>query len=188
MANTEGTSNIVALILGLELLDRLLETPKDERVDVGKTYDGLLKKGEKALKNARRGLYPNAPTKPEEKIPHSLPLDDYAGSYWNKGYRNISLALANTSSIYNPHSLIQLEQVLHADVLDKTVKHKLEIEHVNAEHFIAWMHPPNEGEGLLVYNAFKAEFGIGGDGKVAEMGLRYDGMMGENKIWFSKFE
>jgi CubicO group peptidase (beta-lactamase class C family) len=190
MANTGLTSNLVGAILATELLDRVFDVPADKRQDVASALDGLLRKKLSSLKNATRELYPNAPTKSKDKILHSLPLSDYAGNYWNPGYGSMTLQLANTSDIHNPFSLIKSEQVLHVDVVNKTSKHEMEIEHVNAEHFIAWMHPQykSDNEDALFLDANKAEFRVGADGRAEEVGLRYEAEMGEDKIWYRRTE
>ena len=114
-------------------------------------------------------------------MPHSLPLAEYAGTYRNRGYGALRLALVDTKDVFNPHGVIEAEKVLHADVDNKTWCHELDLEHINGEHFVSWLHR-SDTDTWAFFNAFKAEFRIGSDGKVTRLGLQYEPAMGENKI------
>jgi CubicO group peptidase (beta-lactamase class C family) len=181
MSNTEDTSNLVELILTANLLDRLAGVPPANRTNYGELFKTLLQEREDKLRNAVSELYPDVSKK---KILPSIPLEEYAGTYFDPGYGTLKLHLVNTSSINNPQSLIKSDQVLHIDVFNKTWQHQLEIEHVTGEHFVAWIHSPKKGQSLF-FDAKAAEFRIGSNGRPTWLGVKYESLL-EDKIWFKR--
>ena len=57
------------------------------------------------------------------------------------------------------------------------------MQHVSSEHFIAHIH---SGNGLVIKKRAKAEFRIGTDGKVDEVGIAMEEGMPDHKFWFKK--
>lgn len=181
MANSEETSNIIALILGFDILDNILKTPQDELVDFVGVFDGNLRHESEKLKpdNARKRIYPDAPPK-DEALPLPLPIESYAGSYWNEGYRNLTVYVDDP-----PNEKVRK---LRVDVLDKTWKHTITFEHISGDYFVGWMHTPGRyaESGYLFTDARAAEFQIGSDGKVRKLGFDYEPSMKGQKIWFTR--
>lgn len=182
MANTELSSNIIEQILAVDLFDSLAGVPKKRRTNYAEIFKLLLLKKELRLRNSIQTLYPDLP---KERIPPTLPLESYIGKYYDPGYGTLELKLVNVSSINNPDDMIKSDQVLHVEVRNRSWEHDVEIEHVNGEHFVVWIHSPLKGQ-ILFTNATSGEFRIGSNGKVSMFGVVYDPQMGENKIWFRK--
>jgi CubicO group peptidase (beta-lactamase class C family) len=182
MANTEQTSNMIEDILALYLLDDLAGIPKEDRTDYSDLYKLQLLQREIILQNAVHILYPDVP---KRRLPPTVSLESHAGTYYDEGYGTLELKLVNVSSIYNPHGFIKSDQVLHVEVRNKSWKHDLEIEHVTGEQFVIWIHSPNKGQDLFS-DATLGEFIVGSNGEVSTLGIRYDSLMGKNRIWFRK--
>ena len=122
-------------------------------------------------------LYPKIPTPP---IKHALPLSDYRGTYVHPGYQSL------TFNLELPPWHIQGEatdKVLIANVTERTWPFSIELQHVSSEHFIAHLHA---GKGLVIKKRVKAEFRIGVDGKVDELGIAMEEGMPDHKFWFKK--
>jgi hypothetical protein len=69
---------------------------------------------------------------------------------------------------------------------DRPWPQALDFEHVNAEHFLVRYHPINNATDFdAATEARKAEFRIGEDGKVKEIGLEFEDTLDE-MIWFGK--
>lgn len=61
----------------------------------------------------------------------------------------------------------------------------MDFEHVSGENFVAWVDSLNAPHGIFK-NAFPAEFRLASDGTVAELGIRMEEAMREEKIWFKR--
>ena len=183
MGNSDETSNLVCSLVAMEWLQRLHAVPADERLDLRAAVDAMLAARELSLRNAVPALYPTLPAK---RIPPSLPLAEYAGTFRNVGYGELDFALAATRDLEHLQGVVHAEHVLHADVANRTWRHALELEHVGGEHFVCWIHRADQ-DTFASFNVFKAEFRVGADGRVAQLGLRYDpNMEPEDKVWFDK--
>ncbi|KAL8735330.1 MAG: hypothetical protein Q9166_000875 [cf. Caloplaca sp. 2 TL-2023] len=184
MGNTAGSSNIVENILFFRLLDDHMNVPKKDRGDIAAVFKQLLIQPQiEKIKDPIKFLYPKAPTG-KDAVPLSKPLKNYAGTYWNEGYRDITITLAQyeTESSYHLHS-----------AFNRTWPFVLDFEHVSGEYFIAkgYMSSPlgevDKSDPLNVI-FIKAEFRLGEDGEVAEVGAALEPEMKEEKIWFKRVE
>ena len=195
MGNTAATSNFVQQILMSQLIDDLLSIPQSERYNWTAYIQTSLDQLNHKLHHAEETLYPDAP-KGERALPLSLPLGSYTGLYNNPGYRNFTLTLINKNQTYSPPDLSdhRTEQLLHADVWDRTWPQVINFHHVSGEYFLAhtrFTALANTSEELTDYvspgdSMAPAEFRIGADGRVREMGIRIEQSMGEQKVWFRK--
>ncbi len=195
MGNTAGTSNFVQQILAFQLLDDLLSTPENERFNWTALFEKVLEQQDYNLRHAEERLYPDSP-KGEDALPLSLPLRSYTGLYSNPGYRNITLTLLLKNETFSACSLSSANSkyLLHADILDRTWPQILNLHHVSGEYFLGhtrFAALANTSEASADYvtggdNMLPAEFRIGADGKVAELGMAIEREMGKEKIWFRK--
>lgn len=119
--------------------------------------------------NATQLYYPHIPSPP---LPLSLPLDRYAGTYFNAGYKNMTLAVRDGQ--------------LHCDRMDGAWQFVLDLEHVTGEHFLARIDSAT-APGLVLKEATAVEFVLGADGVVRRFGIAADSEMGrEGRIWFDR--
>ena len=181
MANTLSTSNMVQQILLYALMDDLLETPSEERIDWKGIYDSTMAKQIEGQKKARENLYPNAP---KEALPLSLPLEDYIGAYTSTGYGTFNVTLVS------PHKDLPYQNLpdkaLHIDVLDRFLPFVVDFEHVSGEFLIAYGSLPKTDGSRALMVVTKAEFRLNQAGKVALMGIVIEPQMGEDMIWFQR--
>ncbi|KAL8797080.1 MAG: hypothetical protein Q9182_007261 [Xanthomendoza sp. 2 TL-2023] len=183
MGNTAATSNIVENILFHRLLDDYLDVPAKNRGDVATVIKNLLiKPRAEQLQDPIKALYPTAPTG-KDAIPLSRPLNDYTGTYYNKGYRNITITL-------DPHTPEHQQHHLRS-TFNHTWPIVLDFQHVSGEYFVATgqMSPPSgeiDPTDPLEVQPFKAEFRVGEDGQVAEFGATFEAQTGGRKIWFGR--
>lgn len=195
MGNTAVTSNFVQQILIFELIDDLLSTPKSERYNWTAMFEKAVEQQDYNLRHAEERLYPDAPKK-KDALALSLPLESYTGLYSHPGYRNITLTLVNKNETfsYSSSSVSHSKELLHADVLDRILPQIINLHHISGEYFLGharFAALTNTSEESTDYvsawdNMLPAEFRIGSNGKVVEMGLSIVPQMGKEKIWFRK--
>ena len=80
MANG-GAGGAIQILL-IKLMDDMLKTPEQERFDWAHVIERRDSQNLETLRNARNILFPSAP-KGEDSIPLSLPLESYAGVWFN---------------------------------------------------------------------------------------------------------
>ena len=97
------------------------------------------------------------------RIPCTLPLEAYAGTYYHAGYRSLTFKVGDHKDTCTTDPI----QVLIADSQhDRTWPHTIRLEHVSSEHWIAYLKVAEWDESVT-----KAEFRIGEDGNVSELGI-----------------
>ena len=177
MTNVDHDASMLAQQATFELMYRFLKTPMGDRVDWINETEAYFRRKKQAVEGARSQLFPMAPTKgSKDIISPALLLEKYAGRYFHKGYGEVGLKFSELEAGKG--------KSLYADVVNKTLPHRLTMEHVNGEHFLVWM----KGLGNIsdVDNQpMRGEFRIGSDGRVVEMGIGYEPAMEEEKVWFS---
>ena len=134
---------------------------------------------ERTRRDGPEKLYPNIPTPP---IKHSLALKDYTGTYSDPGYQKLTFHL-ELPSWHIPGEATA--KVLTATATQRTWPYSIEMQHATSEHFVAHF---RSGNGVVIKRLAKAEFRIGADGKVSEVGIGIEEGMPEHKIWFKKIE
>jgi len=146
------------------LIDDLLNIPEEKRFDwdkQGEEYD------EESGCKTKEELYPKLP---DTRIPLTLPLVLYAGSYKNDGYGILVVDCKDGK--------------LAIDATDRTWRFTLSLEHVSGEFFIAnLLDIDTFGKG-----AFKAQFRIGAEGSVGQFGVAFMEEMESEMIWFQRIE
>ena len=178
MSNSDQSGSSCIDNLFIRLLDDFLAVPQNERKDLipeQKQFDGIML--DRYL-NARSQLYPDVP---KPTLPHALPLESYAGTYENPGYQTISLVVKKPSSRLPVAN--STKSVLHGE-LDRLVAVVLDLEHVSGEYFVAYVETRVPSEVALL--AWKAEFRIGADGTVQELGVQGPMLAGDEPVWFRK--
>jgi hypothetical protein len=122
--------------------------------------------------NAINHFYPSLPS---PRLPTTIPLSAYAGTYTHPGYQSLTIT-------FNPKT-----KVMHADrsFITWSEPH-LAFSHVSGDYFI--IHSEHEGDlGAFAPNVYPAEFVIGVDGKPRKVGVGYEEEMGkEGRIWFER--
>ncbi|UNI15924.1 hypothetical protein JDV02_002408 [Purpureocillium takamizusanense] len=182
LANSDLGGALANEAIIMRMINDFLQVPASERQDVMPLLDRKLDGMVQEYLSVRKTLYPDIPKRP---LPLALPLSEYAGSYYNPGYRHIEF------KVVKPRKGVPVAdgtvQVLHADVrrlLDIT----LDLEHVSGEYFIAWT--DTETSNILIKSGLRAEFVIGGDGKVAKCGIHLDPISRSDDekmmVWFSR--
>ena len=189
MANTFEGGSVVNEILAFGLLDDMLGIPASERYDWGKRAEEVLANASFVLNHAREIVYPEAPRSP---VPHALPLQEYAGFYSHAAYPSLNLTLnsayADAESDWNSTAMpyLQTRSYHHFDSM------YFSLEHVSGEYFLAHIRrhmdeTPQPGNyDPWMDKVVKAEFRLGVDGRVKEMGIEIDPQLGEIKIWWQK--
>ncbi|MCJ1392985.1 hypothetical protein MMC18_005857 [Xylographa bjoerkii] len=171
--NTSATSNCVAQALIMHLVDELLELPAEKRFEGTEKSSDLLKNHTPDPSKTQKDLYPNAPNPGKAR---ALPVEGYAGKYYNPGYRSITFGVQEQRN----KETGETSQVLFADLQDRTWPFTITMEHVTGEFWIATA--KSRFEPVMQ----KAEFRIGEDGKVSELGIAMESGMPDTLIWFKK--
>ncbi|KAJ5344446.1 hypothetical protein N7452_002450 [Penicillium brevicompactum] len=118
------------------------------------------------MEEAIERLYPCLPS---PTIPHSLPVQQYAGRYVHAAYGSITL---DTQNGY-----------LCANLLDRVTPAFITLGHASGEFFVAHYYQPKTVGSLSAY--YCAEFLIGANGVPTAMGLDIEPALKE-KIWFER--
>ncbi|KAL9126557.1 MAG: hypothetical protein Q9217_004418 [Psora testacea] len=191
MGNTAATSNIAARILTCDLLDDFLGTPQEERFDWGAALGKQIQEQQELLRDPIGLIYPTTP-RGKNKVPLALPLKEYAGYYIHPAYPNFNLTLATKTRIPADYATYERSKDVLLNELYLAGDYIVELEHVSGEYFIAYGGGAEsfnrETSEFLPgqWNVSKAEFRLGPDGKVKEMGLLIEMEMGNEKIWFRR--
>ncbi|KAJ5661098.1 beta-lactamase/transpeptidase-like protein [Penicillium longicatenatum] len=165
LANTSQTSNCAAQLLAFHLLDERLGVPGPQRFDWDQKNWSLIQQEKKRV--ADKINY-----RPSIILPLTLPLKEYAGTYFNPGYQDITVYL-------------DCEGILHADRKNMTWPEKITFQHVSGEHFLM-VSAHNEDFGAFCPEVYDAEFRLSVQGKPWTLGIAWERAMGGEKIWFEK--
>lgn len=123
----------------------------------------------KDYENTRKEAYPSIPNPP---LPTTLPLTEYAGTYFNPAYNNITLELKDGA--------------LYANRQDAVLKLDFRFEHISGDYFMTYADSP-EAPGIEFKVAAPAEFKVGPDGVSKAFGLAAEPEMGpQGRIWFER--
>lgn len=178
MTNGDLMGMAAVEIVFYRLMDDFLGAPEEDKIDLGKTWEGILTMKKDNYVEARKKNFPDVPSPAQ---PHSLPLEEYAGVYSHPGYRTLTFSVAKPESDL-PVSK-STAKVLHALKTQSSWDVVFDLEHVSGEHFICYIN--TLARSPMLQEASKAEFDIGGDGKVTRLGIQIESGLKE-KIWFEK--
>jgi hypothetical protein len=144
------------------MIDDLLGVEEGKRFD----WDGYWQKdADEPECKTKEELYPDLP---ETRIPLTLPMEKYAGEYRDEGYGTLVIHCEDGK--------------LQVDARDRTWRFKLEFEHVSGEFFIVEMLDVD----TMSRETLRAQFRIGADGGVSELGIAFVEELGDEKIWFQR--
>lgn len=192
MANSGENGANVHQILSYKLLDDLLGTPRSERYPWTAVSERDLQRATEALKNPSKHLYPDAPLG-DEAMPLALPLSHYAGAYTHPAYPKLTLV---TKPILDPSLGItgaKPKEMLHMDFHRFLWPMSIRFTHVSGEYFVVYIRSDEETRLPDDYEPardfiLKAEFRLGENGRVKELGLLLEPEMGDDMIWYTKVE
>ncbi|TVY83976.1 Protein flp [Lachnellula suecica] len=159
--NTETAYTAHKKICG-ELIDDLLNIPAENRFDWN---EHLAKEMDEPECKTVEEIYPDLP---EKKLPLTLSLDAYTGTYEHEGYGRFVVELKDDKLVI--------------DAMDRTWRSILTFVHVSGEFFVVEMLDWATKE----IDRFKAEFQIGADGQAAKMGIALIDDIDDELIWFQK--
>lgn len=89
--------------------------------------------------------------------------------------------------------MLSPKEVLHIDWYRLFEPISIDFTHISGEYFVIYTRADEDSRQADDYDptrdaVSKAEFRLGQDGKVKELGLALDGEMGDEKVWFTKTE
>lgn len=127
-------------------------------------------------------------------MPPTLPLEKYAGTYHNAGYRSFTFELVQPEAkTEEKGDSSQDKPFLLAKAFDRTWKHLQQLYHVSGEYWVGYaLSGEKEEKGQRVED-FHAAFRISPAGTVQALGLEIEkGLTGERwedkLIWFDRVE
>ncbi|KAE8450774.1 hypothetical protein EG329_005687 [Mollisiaceae sp. DMI_Dod_QoI] len=171
-ANTAGTSNFVEQMLAFQLIDDKLGVPMEDRFDWNKQSQATVSRGQYHALHAKSIFFP---TLPSPVLPPTLSLASYAGTYYHPGYQNLTIFFDSST------------KGLRAERSGSTNLESMSFEHVSGEYFLITANVVGDLNALFP-QIYPAEFRIGADGKVGQVGIRWEEEMGEEKIWLRRVD
>ncbi|TAQ83561.1 hypothetical protein B7494_g8115 [Chlorociboria aeruginascens] len=162
-SNTMGACEVQEKICW-GLIEEVLDVEVEKRFD---WYEFHKKEEEdrKKEEKTRESIFPSLPDVP---IPLALELEAYEGDYMHEGYGILIVEYKNGR--------------LEVDARDREYPMNLSLEHVSGEFFLVDLFAVEEGE----HEFLKAQFRIGEDGRVKELGVAFEEALGEELIWFER--
>ncbi|PWY88225.1 beta-lactamase/transpeptidase-like protein [Aspergillus heteromorphus CBS 117.55] len=171
MGNSQD-ARIVQLELYLTLIDNLL----------GRTGAGVEDERTAHIRKLTERWTPRVETLPavidrlfptlnlHTKLPHSLTLDSYTGTYTHPAYGTLVLEIRHGG--------------LFSDLTDRVIPRFMRFEHVSGEFFVVkYFNPEAEDAGP---EFIKVEFYVDGGGVVGRVGLDMEPALGGEKTWFAR--
>ncbi|KAL6808146.1 beta-lactamase/transpeptidase-like protein [Trichoderma camerunense] len=167
MGNTRGSSHCVQTALYMGMLDDILGTPEDERVDWNIKLQERLSQRRSDIARSPETLYPSLPCR---GCSPPLPYQSYAGDYFHAGYGDLVLECRGDS--------------LFASRLSQEIPIVIRMVHVCKESWLATLMTLNEDprDHLIV----RASFKVDADDEVTQVGLDLEPALNGNMIWFSQ--
>lgn len=186
MGNSECTSNYAGSVLLYRIMDDILGIPEGERFDWFECYDQMWEQARERRDPvaAKKKIYADAPDA-KDALPTTLPLEEYAGEYWHDGYRDLTVKFTDAAESSSEDG--KSSKMLQIDVpKDRVWVYSIHFEHISGNYFLAHQNCPKRVSESFLNNFLAAEFRIGVDGRVAEMGIAFDDALNGEKIWFKK--
>ncbi|KND87177.1 D-aminopeptidase [Tolypocladium ophioglossoides CBS 100239] len=178
-ANTAVSSNAAEEALVLKLVDEKLGIKEEDRIDPEKKFHDAIDKLTKDLDNALDNTYPN---RPETPVAPTTSIDKLAGTYYDPGYKNITLRVKS-------HAKDSTKQVLTGFRENDTWPISFDLHHVSGDWWIMYLETP-QNPTIYFRRYAQAEFKIGVDGAPAALQVQFDQSKAEgqnsNKVLFNK--
>jgi hypothetical protein len=154
----------------MTLIDDLLEIPTSTRLDWNEIHKGEFKKGKDESKE-EDAKEDESDEENEHSEAEDLSLDEYAGIYYNKGYHTLRLRLR--------------DDVLTADMTDRSFPFHLDVRRKNGNHFVCRLRDDLDMEETPV----KVRFQLDESNKqVLRIGVNLESAMDGGLIWFERVE
>lgn len=171
LGNVAGISYGAVKKLAFHLIDEKLGVPIEKRFDWDKYCMKTLRDLRDKNRNAVNYFYPALPS---PRLPATLPISSYVGTYSHPAYR--------TLKIYFDTS----KKILRADRKFTTWPEELTFEHVSGYYFL--MSSVQDADfGSLAPTIRPAEFVVGPNGQPSKIGVGYEEEMGRDaRIWFER--
>jgi hypothetical protein len=161
-ANAENGSDSAIERIGGALLEELLEVSERKKTDWRQWEKDQTQNDEE------EDIWPDLTSALDAKVPLAQPIDNFGGTYFNKGYKRLIVECK--------------EGRLIADATDRTWRFMLSFEHVSGERFVAEMYDIDTK--LRVKKA--AEFKLGTDSRVTSLGIAFEKELKGKMIWFDR--
>jgi hypothetical protein len=121
---------------------------------------------DKVEKEHDKGVEILFPDRPEKPLPSPVPIKDLEGTYYDEGYKSLTLRV-------EPNPNKEDEEILVSETFNSTWQFRLEFHHVTGNWWIVYMQ-----QGLSKTMGFyqeweKAEFKIGPDGKPSALVIEW---------------
>lgn len=123
------------------------------------------------IETALERFYPCIPFPP---LPTTIPVPNFAGSYWHPAYRRMTIFWD------------EKQEKLFADRRDSTNACWLTFTHVSGNYFLVDISPGATDDVFPRQSRVGAEFRVGADGKPAEIGVSWEPDMNKAPIWMSR--
>ena len=184
MGNTAETSNAAEQVLGFRLMDELLQTPLDQRINWMDVLDKELASiaAPQNLAQARQRLFPDAPP-PNDAIPPSLAPEEYVGSYRHPAYGTLDLKLRDADRQGSKPANASWSFDATSDSFN--IPYTVALEHVNVDYFMALGQSIKADNSTPVATISQAEFVLQANGQVKELGVKFEPAVAD-LIWFQK--
>lgn len=164
MFGNASEASDVGAVLSREMIDEVLGVPAADRPDWDRRqFDNLQKyeEGEEEVK--KRATLSGA------REPQKMPLDAYAGEYWNPGYKGMTVAVKDGK--------------LFTDATDRSFGYTLVYEHVREQtEYIARLIPMLTDSEELIEAKFEFR-----NNKATRLGLRLEIEL-EEPVWFERVQ
>ncbi|PNP40886.1 hypothetical protein TGAM01_v201003 [Trichoderma gamsii] len=161
-----------------KLIDDKLGIPQKERADYGAKWDKVVKEMSWQYANAVDILYPE---RQDPASPPTLAVSEFAGTYYDPGYGNITLR-------EEPHPDKLGESILVAHRPETTWNYSMRFNHVTSDYWIVYL-PASIWSGLRFEEFVAAEFKLGADGKASGVEITWENRMDamyEGKLLFKR--
>ncbi|KAL5358883.1 beta-lactamase/transpeptidase-like protein [Aspergillus floccosus] len=165
MANSESAKH-AQYRLFLYLMDRLHGTHEDQP----EHHPPDAAEEQRKPANSTDAVSRLFPSLSGHRIPRSLPLDEYCGTYRHAGYGCLAL------NINSGH--------LTADLTDRAIVFCLRLWHASGEYFVGELYTPGKEGSLSEF--FRTKFDINADGQAHAVGLELEPALGNEMIWFTR--
>ncbi|KAK7426709.1 hypothetical protein QQZ08_006745 [Neonectria magnoliae] len=180
-ANTSATSNAVEDVLVYRLVHEKLGIAPDDQVDVGAKWHEIVDKLTEDYNKGVETIYPNRPDPP---LPSPLSAKDLAGTYYNLGYKGLTLRVEANPE--NPDG-----ETLVCDRHDGTWRFSMRFHHVTGNWWLLVMEQDVKNPPRFMQQWERVEFNIGPDGKAAAFAIGWYDRMGnkyESTIEFKRVD
>ena len=162
--NSDGCDDAME-VLAMHLVDDILNVPVSERVD----WPDFQRERDANYK-AKGNDNPDLPTRPENPLPMSVPLEKFAGKYHNTGYHDLILEVKDSQ--------------LQADCMDRCFGFQLFWEHISGDVFVVEKQDMLDG----TRSRFRTEFKFNEEGRAIAVGVEFVEEMKDYLVWFNRVE